>query len=160
MRFFLLLFVVLTTISCKQDSTNSGVKKNPDSILHLPPLSDDLRMELFRNALSVDIIAYNLPVSMSFTDPGSIQSIISFVSPTQGVWKAPCKSVGRISFMYENGVGQEAEMLIHQGCATLVWVKDNKNVMMNLLTTDGVEYFNRFMPEDGNIKLPEQGQKK
>lgn len=161
-RINILLLAILTLASCQSDGNQkTAAKKNPESIVNLPPLPEEARMELYRKTISIDIIAYNMGISMSYNDPSSVEPVLSMVKPEQGVWKKPCKPVGRISFMFENGVGQEAEMLIHNGCKSLVWLKDGKNAYMNELTDDGHRFFTQYMPEDPkDLKIPENAQPK
>ncbi|MDX1685093.1 MAG: hypothetical protein R3275_07640 [Saprospiraceae bacterium] len=156
----MLVGMVLLT-SCQSDSKQNkdAAQKNPDSIINLPPLPEADRMQLYKKTIAIDVIAYNQGISMSYNDPGSIQPVLAMIKPGQGVWKKQCKPVGRISFMYDTGLGEEAEMLIHQGCKTFVWLKDGKKAYMNELTDDGLSFFTRFMPEDpSKFKMPENAQ--
>lgn len=144
--------------ACQNDSQSGQAVKNPDSIINLPPLPEERRQALFRNTISIDVIAYDMGVSLSYNNATSIQPVIGFIKPTQGVWKANCKPVGRISFMTTSGVGEEAEMLIHQGCKTFVWLDKGKQAFMNELTDEGNDFWNNFIPADGKVKLPENAQ--
>lgn len=161
-KILLPLFALLLLASCANDAEKKvEVQANPDSIVNLPPLPEDKRLELYRKTIAIDIIAYEMGISMSYNDPASVQPVMAMIKPAQGTWKKGCKPVGRISFMFDTGIGQEAEMLIHDGCKSFVWLKDGKNAYINDLTDEGLEFFTRYMPEDpSQLQIPEGAQPK
>ena len=112
-------------------------------------------MDLFKRTIAIDVIAYDLGVSLSYNNPGSIQPVVAMIKPSLGGATSACKPVGRISFMFDTGIGEEAEMYVHQGCKTLVWLDKGQKAFSNELTDEGRDFWNNFIPEDGNIKMPE-----
>ena len=151
----LLIFALAILSGCADDKSSNKAANNPESVVNLPPLPEQERMALFSNTLAIDIITYKLNISLSYNDQSSIREMVSFITPNQGVWKKGCESAGRISFMTREGLGQEAELIIHQGCKALVWMKNGKMAYMNALTDEGLEFMNRFIPESGEFKIPE-----
>ena len=148
--------LLLGVVGCQNDgsSSKSTAKKSTQETT-FPPLPENRRMDLFKKTIAVDVIAYDLGVSLSYNNPGSIQPVVSMIKPSSGDAKKGCKPVGRISFMFETGIGEEAEMYVHQGCKTFVWLDKGKKAFSNELTDEGRDFWNNFIPEDGNIQIPE-----
>lgn len=151
--YFILSLVFL--LGCADDNKPQKAAENANSIINLPPLPEQERMDLFSKTLAIDIITYKLNISLSYNDASSIREMVSFITPNQGVWTKGCEAAGRISFMTREGIGQEAELVIHQGCKALVWMKDGKMAYMNALTDEGLEFMTRFIPEKGKFQVPE-----
>jgi hypothetical protein len=151
----LILLCLAIFASCADDNKSQKAAEKANSVINLPPLPEQERMALFSTTLAIDIITYKLNISLSYNDQSSIREMVSFITPNQGTWTKGCESAGRISFMTREGIGQEAELVIHQGCKALVWMKDGKMAYMNALTDEGLEFMNRFIPEKGEFQVPE-----
>lgn len=159
-KYYVYIFLLaITVFSCQNDASSkkeTTVQPASSSEMNYPPLPEEDLLNLYKNTIAVDVIAYDLGISMSYNDAASIRPIMAMLKPAQASEKASCKSIGRISFMYASGLGEEAEMMIHNGCQSFVWLKDGKKAYMNQLTDDGHQFFTRFMPEGGKqIQLPE-----
>lgn len=156
----ILIVSILAVALCFSCQNNQGEKTKSEAPKNesLPPLPQADMNRLFQTTIAIDVIAYDLGVSMSYNEAGSIQPLLSFITPTPGEVAPACKSIGRISFMNSNGVGEEAEMFLHKGCRTFVWLKDGKKKYSNLLTHEGLEFLTQFMPENPkDLKVPENG---
>jgi len=156
----ILFFAVLIsclTFSCQNDTKKEAKKTKPQNVSY-PSLPKADMEQLYQSTISIDVIAYDLGVSMSYNEAGSIQPLLAFITPEPGDIAPACKSIGRISFMNSNGVGEEAEMYLHKGCRSFVWLKDGKKKYSNLLTHEGLEFLTQFMPENPkDLKMPADG---
>lgn len=157
MKNFLIAIVTLLLVSCADEKKPTSKPSTPEAKT-FPSLPTHRIQDLYRKCISVDIIAYTMGISMSYNDPESIRPVLAFLTINPGTIQPNCKSVGRISFMTEEGIGEEAEMYIHNGCRTFVWLEDGKPAYSNQLTHEGLDFFTRFIPENpADFKMPEGG---
>jgi hypothetical protein len=150
------LALILVSFGCQNEKKTDTNPETSSNILEYPPLPREMHQELFQRTIAIDVIAYEMGLSMTYDDPASIQPVLAFITPKASADFKNCKSVGRISFMYDSGLGQEAELLVHKGCRTLIWLENGKKKYANFITHEGSDFFNRFIPENpADFKMPE-----
>ena len=153
---FIGLTFILVGFGCQSEKKAEKKTTETSNILEYPPLPRDMHQELFQRTIAIDVIAYEMGLSMTYDDPSSIQPVLAFITPNASADFNNCKSVGRISFMYDSGLGQEAELLVHKGCRSLIWLENGKKKYANFITHEGSDFFNRFIPENpSDFKMPE-----
>jgi hypothetical protein len=112
-----------------------------------PALGNREISELYASADKVDIIFYNLPISVNQEDASSVRNTVLYISPVAAVMNAGCKPLGRLSWMSKGVIVQEADVYSDSGCNYLIFMKDNKPVAANALELAGIEFFKNIISQ-------------
>ena len=97
---------------------------------------------LFDNCDYVDYVFYELPMSMSLNEQGSIQYAISHVSITPAKINPNCKSLGRTFYQLKGENIAEAEIVFNgpENCSYFVFYENGKKAYANEMTEAGIKY--------------------
>lgn len=153
----------LLMVACKGDSkpankpaeqavTNSAPAAQGKVINH-PSIENSLMQELMQKCTQIDYIFYNLPISISQTNPEAIKNNLNFVAP-QGVTMIPagCKTMGRKFVNAEGETIIEADMYLNPsipGCSCYVFHKDGKPAYANKMTQAGINFYMNVFQQAG-----------
>jgi hypothetical protein len=146
------LFTVFTFLSyflfsCSPSSkTDKPDAKSPDSSASpYPQLSNQEIVQLYSIAEKVDIIFYNLPMSVNQDDAASAKNTVLYISPAPAIMSHPCKPLGRLSWLSQGIIVREADIYADTGCQYLIFMKDNHPVAANALSESGIQFFNQVL---------------
>jgi hypothetical protein len=149
-------FMMITAWSCKPSDTTDTTQKEPvvetPSRPIYPALGNQAIAELYSRADKVDIIFYNLPISVNQEDPKSVKNTALYVSPAAPNITADCKPLGRLSWMSEGVIIREADIYCEPGCEYLLFIEDNKPLAANAMVQAGVDFFKNIMSQVDKVK--------
>lgn len=143
----------LLLIACDNKSTDN---KSADTVLanevakpeapqeSYPSISVDRLEYLWNNATYMDVVFYELPVSLNQSTPEQIRSTIAHISETPPVIDPNCKPVGRIFFQVAGDNVEEADIYFQNGCTFYLWLKDGKPTHANTFTKEGIDFYNNI----------------
>lgn len=112
-----------------------------------PALGNREISQLYANADKIDIIFYDLPISVNQDDISSVRNTVLYISPASSVINTNCKALGRMSWMSKGVIMQEADVYCNTGCTYLIFMKDNKPFAANALELAGVEFFKNILSQ-------------
>ena len=144
--------------SCKDSSTSDNStsdKAAPPTKEAAPPEKKDEQIReplypakpieqlqiIYQNCDFVDFTFYELPMSMSFDNPGAIQQIMRFLSLTPPTQNQNCKPTGRAFFQKAGEDMAVAEFYLQDGCNYFVFMENGKPAFANLLTPEGITWY-------------------
>jgi len=150
MRFLLPIVLFLCCLACnsekqQQASTTTTPQKTAPAGPSYPLYPMEKLKYLFDNSDYVDYVFYQLPISMSLSEKGSVQYAVSHVSMDKPTVDPNCKSIGRIFYQLKGENIAEAEIHFNKnaGCNYLMFYENGKKTYANLLTEQGVNYLNQ-----------------
>ena len=117
-----------------------------------PALGNEAIGLLYGQADKVDIIFYNLPISVNQEDPSSVKNTVLFVSPATPNITGNCKPLGRLSWMQQGTIIREADVYCDTGCEYLLFMQDNKPFAANAMGPAGVAFFKNIISQVDQIK--------
>jgi hypothetical protein len=112
-----------------------------------PALGNQDISALYSQADKVDIIFYNLPISVNQEDPASVKSTVLYVTPASPKITAKCQPLGRLSWMAQGKIIREADIYCNTGCQYLLFIQDNKPFAANAMQQGGVDFFNNIISQ-------------
>lgn len=93
----------------------------------------------------MDVVFYELPVSMNQSSLESIRTTLAHISETTPTITPACsKSIGRIFFQVEGKNVETAEIYFNQGCTYYLWLENDQPAYANEFTQNGVEFYNNI----------------
>ncbi len=110
-----------------------------------PSISMEAAQNLWNNCDYIDVIFYDLPISMSQDQKSDIQSMIQFISDSPAVIYPHCKPIGRIFFQKEANDLAVADFYLENGCNAFVFLENEKPTHGNLITESGLQYFKKIL---------------
>lgn len=149
MRFLLPVLCLLFCLACNSEKKQPEATVAPAPATPAGPAYPLYPMEklkfLFDNADYVDYVFYQLPISMSLSEQGSVQYSVSHVSMDKPTVDANCKAIGRIFYQKQGENIAEADIHFSKnaGCNYLMFYENGKKAYANLLTKEGVNYLNQ-----------------
>lgn len=103
--------------------------------------TQDIAM-LYSQVDKVDIIFYNLPISVNQEDPTSAKNTALYVSPASPRIREQCQALGRLTFMSDGEIIREADVFCEPGCEYLLFIENNKPIYANAMGHAGIAFFN------------------
>ena len=138
--FAALCFVYLScSPSTKADTKD--VKSKETTASPYPALKNEEITQLYAIADKVDIIFYNLPMSVNQDDAKSAKNTVLYISPAPAIISQPCKPLGRLSWISDGAIVQEADIYVSTGCQYLLFMKGNQPVAANAMSETGIQFF-------------------
>ncbi len=143
-----ILFILFITgfISCKNQNSpvdSSGKEETPA----LKSLSNQELTALYAATEKVDMIFYDLPISVNQEDAPSAKNSVLYVSPSAAVMNPACKPAGRLTFVSQGAIYKEADFYFGQGCNYFVFMEKNQPVAVNAMAESGTEFFKRLIDQ-------------
>ena len=150
-RAFTLCIAVLAIIcySC----SNTSKKDNPETVAPTanpspyPSLSNEELTKLYSISEKVDMIFYNLPMSINQDDASSAKNTVLYVSPAPAIISSTCKPLGRLSWLSQGVIVTEADIYSDTGCQYFLFMKNNQPVAANAMSESGVVFFNQIISQ-------------
>ncbi|PHI19408.1 hypothetical protein CEQ90_12880 [Lewinellaceae bacterium SD302] len=142
------LFIGLTLLclfaACGNDNAATS---NPQVTATAPPtsypsISIDRLEYLWNNADYMDVVFYELPISLNQSTQEQVRSTIAHISEKTPVINPACKSVGRLFFQVKGKNVEEAEIYFENGCTYYVWLENGKPAYANTITQAGIDFYN------------------
>ena len=142
-----LLFLAILS-SCKEkvkeDQPASGQDQKTEG---LPPLGNQELTTLYAKAEMVDMIFYDMPISVNQDQASRAKNTVLYVSPTGAVRNPSCKPLGRLSWLSGGTIYKEADIYAGQGCSYFVFMENNQPVAVNAMSETGVNFFNSIITQ-------------
>ena len=151
---FLILPVVVLNIlnwACAQsgDQKDSGNEEGSQEASsgsqtaqsELTSIPVEAMRDLWANCDALDIIFYETNFSLSQSDRGAIQSILNYFLPAAITHDPSCKPMGRITFLVQGEIRQEADIYMSQNCNYFIWMNDNSRLHINPMSPQGATFF-------------------
>lgn len=146
-----LLFSLLP--ACKNQNTNAAAENSHTNSTtttktpSLPFLQSSEVNKLYSIAESVDIIFYNLPISVNQDDPASAKNSVMYIAPASPNITNTCQAVGRLSWISNGKIVREADFYIGEGCNHFVFMENGQPAYMNAMAPEGVQFFQTIMSQ-------------
>lgn len=137
-------------ISCGHSPTQAvkeEVKPPQVYTLPYPAISTEEINKLFSIAEKVDMIFYDLPMSVNQEDAKSAKNTVLYISPAPAVATSQCKALGRLSWISKGAIVKEADIYCRPGCQYFIFMENNKPVAANAMGESGVEFFNQIISQ-------------
>lgn len=146
----LIIACLITSIaSCKPEvktETTEPVAAAPATPTY-PALGNEAIGTLYSQADKVDIIFYDLPISVNQDNPSSVKNTVLYVSPAAPNITANCKPLGRLTWMQQGTIVREADIYCDTGCEYLLFMQDNKPFAANAMGPAGVAFFKNIISQ-------------
>ncbi len=170
MKYFFTIASFLFLIACTDDSaksteptdtTTKAQQPAPPQGKAYPSVPTEFVKNLWDNTEFIDYTFYELPISMSFDNKTSIQTVIKHVSSTPAVIPPKCKPTGRAYFQKQGEDLAAVEFYILKGCNYYVFIEDGKSKYGNVLTKEGIDFYrNSINQAMGQMQQQMQQQQK
>ncbi|MEP7267672.1 MAG: hypothetical protein ABI844_08585 [Saprospiraceae bacterium] len=144
-----LLYVGCIITACK-DSPKSSAAAHPKAIEKSVVTAEDIE-RIAHEADYVDILFFNMAISVSQTDRASIVQTAHFFSPEVKTNTSTCPSMGRITLQSKGKILIEADIHFQGVCKYFTIIENKKPIGVTMMTKEG-EYFlssliNNYQPE-------------
>lgn len=107
----------------------------------LPAMTREDINALYAATEKVDILFYNLPVSVSQDDAASAKNTVTYIAPVAPPAGSNCPSMARLSWISGGAIIKEANVHIDSTCAYLVFVEKEQPVAQNAMEAPGQDFF-------------------
>ncbi|MEM7572267.1 MAG: hypothetical protein AAF433_05185 [Bacteroidota bacterium] len=164
------LFGLLLVMSCGNTGDSSAatagvtvppaeVQNNtPTQVPQYPSISIDRLEYLWNNATYMDVVFYQLPVSLNQSDNAQIRSTIAGVGEKPPVISPNCQSIGRIFFQVGSENVEQAEIYFNEGCTYYVWLENDQPAYANEMTDAAIGFYNNIFQQVQSAGQQLQGQ--
>ena len=144
--FFLMLFVFYGfIISCKPGKVESDDKNETGETTEkkesFPYLGNQEISSLYALAEKVDMIFYELPISINQDDATSAKNSVLYISPAPANRNSFCKAAGRISWLSAGAIVREADIYLDSLCYYFVFMENNQQVAANAMSETGINFY-------------------
>ncbi len=143
---FLCIFFLSCSPAVKKDTPTADSEYKSVTSPY-PPLSNEELTQLYSITDKVDMIFYDLPMSVSQDDASSAKKTALYVSPTPAIMSGQCKPLGRLSWISKGVIVKEADIYSDVGCSYFIFIKDNKPVASNAMSESGIEFFKQIIKQ-------------
>lgn len=152
MKYFFTIATLLLLLACTNDSSKASEQQaatkpqeTPKVVTpqgkSYPTVPTELIKNLWENTEFIDYTFYELPISMSFDNKASIQTVLKHISSTPAVVPPKCKPSGRAYFQKQGEDLAAVEFYILNGCNYYVFIEDGKSKYGNVLTPEGIQFY-------------------
>lgn len=143
---FFLSLIVLLAISCKEkkntDTTETTIE-SPEKPAY-PSLGNEALSKLYAETEKVDIIFYNLPISVNQDDAPSAKNTALYVSPASPNITKVCQPIARLTWLSNGTIAREADVYCEPGCQYFLFMENNQPIAANAMVQGGIEFFNNI----------------
>jgi hypothetical protein len=98
---------------------------------------------------AIDVIFYHIGISINMTDPPSIIRGLRFIGAENPKLPANCQPAGRFFFQADGENILEADFYLSNGCLYFIFMEKGKPAYGNIMTDEGVMYFNNVLRQAG-----------
>ena len=145
-----MLCMLLVSIACKQDPSRTTDENNTatqSKLVVLPFLKAEDIQTLLATTETVDMIFFNLPISVSQDDPASAKNSVMYISPATPAVAETCQADGRMSWISQGTILREADFYLGQGCYQFVFMENNKPAYRNAMSVEAVQFFETIVKQ-------------
>jgi hypothetical protein len=134
---------IVLLFSCKSNPAPTPEKPADKSPGYLN--QDDLS-SLSGNADFVDIIFYQMDISVSQNDAASVRQTTQFLTLNGKPSAMNCPAIGRLTFLSKGKIIREADIHFQStACAYFTLIENKKPVGTCLISPDGLKFFNSLL---------------
>ena len=150
MRHLILLLVpaFLLAAACQpqksSDTTEANAEEKKIIDLKLPFLSSEDVNTLYATAEKVDMIFYDLPISVNQEDEASVKNTVMYIVPASPRVTAQCKPLGRLAWLADGVILREADVFVAEGCQYLLFMENNLPAKANAIAPEAIQFFNNI----------------
>jgi len=150
-RFLILPALFLIAMSCnnKTDNNNQNQSVQPSqqqlNELDYPSMPDEMVQEIGTKGDQIDVIFYNMPISISRSGNADVQQMLSQVGNQAPAQVAPCNPIGRIFFQAQGETIAEADLYLGENCNYYLFMVDNKPAYANALLPQGIKFYENLL---------------
>lgn len=155
---FLTCIFCLSLLGCANNSSGETSNSNAtttDEVTTAAPTTGSTypsiplaRLEyLWENVTYMDVIFYNLPVSLNQSSRDNIRSTLAQIAESTPTINPECQSIGRIFFQVEGKNVETAEIYFQQGCTYYVWLENEMPAYANEMTEGGINFYNNIFKQ-------------
>ncbi len=132
----------------------------PEAAATLPSVPLALLQDIARRGSQIDYIFYNYPFTMSISELSSIQGALRYISEAPAPLNPACKPTGRVSYQIAGNIVLEGDFYFSPGCTYFVFEENRQKKYSNLMTPEGITYFNNQIEQALKIHQNAQQQAK
>jgi hypothetical protein len=140
---------MLMAPSCQEkknaDTAETGTV-TPEIPLY-PALGNDALSRLYAETDNVDIIFYNLPISVNQDEAANAKNTALYVSPASPNITQACQPIGRLTWIANGAILKEADIYCETGCQYFVFMENNKPIAANAMVQRGIDFFNNIISQ-------------
>lgn len=149
-RFFIIIILFAVTISCnnKQSNDNSQTTQPAEqqlNALDYPTLPNDLIQEIGTKGDHIDVLFYDMPISISRDGNADVQQMLSHVGNQAPGQVALCNPIGRIFFQGQGETIAEADLYLGENCNYYLFMVNNKPTYANVLLPQGTQFYENII---------------
>ena len=140
-------FVMLC--ACKNGKTAGTESPEAQTVptYKYPSLGNQEISTLYAMAEKVDIIFYDLPISVNQDDASSAKNSALYVSPAPVEVNAACKPMGRLSWLSKGEIVREADFYADTVCHYFIFMQNNQPVAANDMSEAGFQFFRNIVSQ-------------
>ncbi len=143
--YILAVLIITFLLSCSPKAdTKSDTTKDPNA---LPALGTQELTDLYVAAEAVDMIFYDMPISLNQDDAKSAKNSVLYISPTVATLNPSCKALGRLSWMTKGAIYKEADIYVDSLCNYFVFMENNQPVAINVMSESGIQFFKSIISQ-------------
>lgn len=148
----LIVLSVACTTGCQNNPADPPPPPPSDSRTY-PSISVDRLEYLWNNATYMDVVFYELPVSLNQSTPDQIRTTIAHIGENVPSINPNCKPVGRIFFQVQGKNVEQADIYFQNGCTFYLWLDaDGKATHANQFTQAGIDFYNNIYAQVEQMK--------
>lgn len=143
MKVSLFCLGIVLLFSCKSNPAPTQEKQAEKSQGHLT--QDDI-LSLSRDADFVDIIFYQMDISVSQNDPASVLQTTQFLTLNGKPSGMNCPAIGRLTYLSKGKIIREADIHFQGTACAYFTIIENKNpVGTCTISPDGLKFFDSMI---------------
>ena len=145
----LFLFLGFVFFSCKQTKPEADVQETetPVATVSYPSLGNQELTKLYADADKVDMIFYDLPISVNQDDAASAKNSVMYILPAPAEINPACKALGRLSWISDGSIIKEADIYVDSLCHYFIFMSNNQPVAANAMSESGVGFFTNVISQ-------------
>lgn len=151
-RTLFLLMITVAFVACKNDKTTdnttqaaSPTTQSSLNTLSYPSVPEELVVNIGTKGDHIDVIFYNMPISISRDGNDDVQQMLSHVSQQPPTQVAVCNPIGRIFFQGQGETLAEADLYLGENCNYYLFMVDGKPTYANALLPEGTKFFENII---------------
>jgi len=112
-----------------------------------PSIPIDRLEYLWNNSNYMDVVFYQLPVSLNQSTMEQIRSTIMGIGEGVPDISPQCQSIGRIFFQVDGENVETAEIYYQPGCTFYLWLEDEQPAYANQMTEQAINFYSNIMQQ-------------
>ncbi len=155
---YLTILFAFCLISCNSTPNEKVAEKEEQTLApeieYYETMPTEKAKELYDTADKVDIIFYNMSVSISQFRQKDVQGQVSFLMPGQVPKKLDCSATANIIFQAQGEIVGDGRMYLRGNCRYVVFYEDNEPVYAAFINDQGMQFFQKVLSA-GNSTVKE-----